>query len=59
MKLFWVSVGSGILREFEKNRCTVALYSSHSWWRLVPNRAPCDVRSDIWSGFRSVEEKSL
>ena len=25
----------------------------------LPNRALCDVRPEIWSGFRSVEEKSL
>ncbi|WP_426970430.1 hypothetical protein [Bacillus wiedmannii] len=28
MKPFWVNVGSGIPREFEKNRCTVAFYLS-------------------------------
>ncbi|OFE38747.1 hypothetical protein BGV83_05855 [Bacillus anthracis] len=33
--------------------------SSYVWWRSVPNRALCDVRPEIWSGFRSVEEKSI
>ena len=32
--------------------------SSYVWWLSVPNRFLSDMRPDIWSGFRSVEEKN-